>query len=416
MKIKLSELKANILLLAYLAMLISKLLVYLEEGAVKGRIFDILSWGLLLICIFLYNRDISIKHFDSTSLVLIVGILAWMVWAYFYGAMFSILNEFVPRFFLQSLPFYLDILVFSNIVINSNLTGKFIKINLFTIGAFLFWRYCINFDGIDFIRVIGNFWSSNQSVRYRNAYGLYHANATGTLCYTYLVLFVLDTYYKGSYEKTNNLVEKIFYSIECVLLVIVFIMLLSTGSRNSLICALLFPVLFLTIRYFSRIHTIERHVQVAVGIILVALLAIRLNFSSFLEQSNRLSNFSNLNLLSKYDKWITGLGISDSGNFISGVLPLLGTTYLDNFYLWVLLTTGIIGCILLLIPVGYFTVSMVSKSLRETPFFASVTAALLVAIFSAFFETNLIYPTFISSMINWIIFISVCSATASTDS
>jgi hypothetical protein len=272
--------------------------------------------------------------------------------------------------------------------------------------------YLINFNGIDFIKSIGTLFTRDVSNRYRYTYGLYHPNATGNLC---LLEFTLSFYIRKILDTNMNKGKKVlFYIINAVTV----IMLFSTASRSSITGVLIFLLIYSFINLdginekinFKLDKNIFSCIKVLIMFFIIILIIITFNYAdieNILYNSNRLGGFIyNIPILISENKIWTGLGFVDSALFGQNVLIYSSMTYIDNYYLYVLITTGIIGIAIVII-----TIIMIITKLYFTKIHCKkekniVLSIFLTLLYCGFFETCVIYPTFLSSFVILIICLS----------
>lgn len=391
----------KIFMTLYVLLLITRLLSYVNE--VQHSFYTPVSIFVLIFFIII-NISIRIKVIRNKSAKWIIGAFVfWIFWGVIYGTLFAVDKNAVLNHFAGAVVFYLNTFFCARIVCRYKLGNKFLKVNLFVIGSFLIWRYIVNFNGFEFVDSISTLFNSDSSSRYRYSYGLYHANAAGNICLCFIILMILYVIQNNKFRKIHHF--SFFRMFLYMTTIVSTIMLFSTASRNSITSLAVFILAYLWIKYYSMSGARGKLVKGALLIIFLSVLAWNMDFISLLSVSNRLYNFThNLPMLTKYNSWLTGLGFVDSGYFGSS-LTAFDTIYVDNFYLYVLLSTGIVGCIILFIPLIYFMVNLFKRHINATNDNRCIEAIFITCLYSAFFETNLLYPMFISSLIYWVLFI-----------
>lgn len=115
-----------------------------------------------------------------------------------------------------------------------NLNNITLKISIIVISLFLVWRYITDFNGLEVLGNLTNFFSSLKTERYRVTYGLSHANVAGNICCANILLISILLF-------SSKVYKKIHIRFLCSLIIILSaIMLLSTGSRTALTSVVLF--------------------------------------------------------------------------------------------------------------------------------------------------------------------------------
>ena len=349
------------------------------------------------------NLFIKISIFDKVERSVIAGFVLWILWGAIYGWVGALNKAAVYSQIKESIVFYINVFLSARIVKLYSLRKKFIVSNTIIIGLFLVWRYVVNFNGIEVFKYLSNMFSGNGSNRYRISYGLYHVNATGNLCWLFLIFIgLLFASYYDEKERMGGIMKLSICIVSCI----VIIMMLSTGSRNAITSTLVFVALIIFMINWGNSRKVERFIQASMLLAVIIGFIWTADIIALLSDSNRLFNFThNIPLLTKFNSWITGLGFVDSGYF--GLKKsIFKSVYVDNFYLYVLLSTGILGCIILFVPLIRFIFSFCVRITEKNMYSKCLTAALLTVLYSAFFETNLLYPMFISSFALWTLFLS----------
>lgn len=105
-----------------------------------------------------------------------------------------------------------------------------------------------------------------------------------------------------------------------------------------------------------------------------------------------------------------GVGLLTSGFFGLGQGKLsLGTSYVDSWYLYILMTTGLVGCALIVLPIISYAYTRIKTTCKEKFMNLnniSFSALILTMLYAGLFETNIIYPGSVSSFIYWILLLA----------
>lgn len=130
-------------------------------------------------------------------------------------------------------------------------------------------------------------------------------------------------------------------------------------------------------------------------------------YDSLFKLSNRNLNFTiNIPSLIASGKVLFGIGYVDAGLFGSNKLPM-ATWYVDNSYLYVFLTMGIAG-------IAWFIVLLARLFLKIRKYDKAFglnftfTCVFVTYMFLGMSETCIFYPTFVSSFVYFVAFISCC--------
>lgn len=297
----------------------------------------------------------------------------------------------------------INIYMFSGYIYYKKCEDRFIRITYLIISIFICIIYIFNFDNFQGVKQISMVFSNTD--RYRNSYGLSHPNDTGLICYLALLLSVY-LYKCSSYKKI------VFRTLMFGLDTVIFIVLISTASRTAITSIVLFLIVFCFMKIKSKFN-IDSSLDVFAKYIMIffgAIFSIKIyissqgiDFTEFIAQTNRIANYTiNIPILFMNHKELFGMGYFNAIAEQYG-----GTPYLDNWYLYMFLTTGIIGLILsiLLIIKVYLSISKNNeKSLIEI-----FTISYFVSqLYYSLFETQFFRAQFLNTFIFWIfIFITI---------
>ena len=153
----------------------------------------------------------------------------------------------------------------------------------------------------------------------------------------------------------------------------------------------------------------NKHWKVLINTVLIIILGLLLLISnnniaeSLFEVSNRSYNFIyNIPILIKSGRFLIGLGFIGSGEFYQ--LHAYNTFFVDNYFLYVLMSTGLIGLVFVvsfIIWLCYRLLKGKNNSMKKV-----VAIILGVNIFSSLGETCFMYPSFISCFVYTIIYLT----------
>ena len=185
------------------------------------------------------------------------------------------------------------------------------------------------------------------------------------------------------------------------------IVLLSSGSRNSMVTLLMFffALFYFRVTDFKRISKRQKSVLKAIIVVLGIFIVYITVFSSafeMFETSGRLRSFEvNIPLVLREGRLLEGLGLMNPGLFGRGRAGYI----VDNYYLYVFMETGIIG----LMMISWLLIRLTKKvhELRITnqPFYVVLSSAFVSWLVSGMGETCVIYPYFPSSLAFFVIFL-----------
>lgn len=350
------------------------------------------------------NKDFGYykkKNRTNKYFEILVGLLI------FYYLLFGIflvdynLIQYVNPTLFYNLFFLIFIFFVSRFIYKYDLMYKFVNIAYLCIAFFLGICFIQNFDGFQVLKHLSGIFVSFD--RYSNAYGLYHKNALGNISLCLLLLsFYISVYKKYILNHPKSIIDHIrnLYNV------IIFTMLLASGSRSSLTGFLAFLLLYFCMSIVTGIKNkkikYSTYFIIASSIIFIYIFPNDL-FNIFLEISNRGLNFTrNLPVLFESGRCLVGIGLINPGLFGNGTL-WSSTFYVDNYYLYVLMSTGVIGAIIVLLIfillfISIIKINKVNRNIRNC-----VMCIFIVDLYVGLFETSVINALFPSCFIYLVI-------------
>ena len=149
-----------------------------------------------------------------------------------------------------------------------------------------------------------------------------------------------------------------------------------------------------------------------VGLILIVMLLLLFSgengIAGLFTLSNRSYNFIyNVPVLVKSGRLWIGLGLIGSGEFYQ--LPQYNTFFVDNYFLYVLMSTGILGLIFMSCFMIYTLKKLINQS--NNNLFERLTLIVFgINIFSCLGETCFMYPSFASCFAFTVLYIACASS------
>lgn len=305
--------------------------------------------------------------------------------------------EYASYIYLEIITYFLfviNLFFLTRIILRLNCYKEIIWITIFTVAIFVLVLFVIYVEPVGGITLLSNAFSGIN--RYRNTFGLYHANQTGNIAN---LLFILS-FYCLHYSKNNR--SKIFIYF---LFVISMYMILASASRNAILSLGIFCIVYMCFFLYYRFNMSSRILIIVISVSILFCVVQSIDFNYLISMSLRGDNFiGNLPNLKSFSDWLIGLGMVGSGYFMLG-FSFYKTTYIDNYFLYVLMTSGIIGILLVYIPIIRIFYNIVRKKniFNEDKNF--IISLMIMMFFSSMFETNLLYPQFVSSFIYWMMII-----------
>lgn len=291
---------------------------------------------------------------------------------------------------------------------------KFLKHSYYSIGIVLFSAFVLYNDKFQFILHLSNLFSRDS--RYRWEYGFYHANFVGNISICLLLLSFIISQIK---KKTNSKVacSKILHmSINAVSIC----MLLASASRSNMLAIIVLGLTFLFANIDVWLPIKRRYTGIIQGFIIILIIMLVLfsgsdnTYDSLFKLSNRSLNFTiNIPSLIASGKVLFGIGYVDAGLFGSNKLPM-ATWYVDNSYLYVFLTMGIAGIAWFVFLLGKLLIK-IAKYDKAFDLNFTFTCVFVTYLFLGMSETCIFYPTFVSSFVYFVAFISCGFINANCD-
>lgn len=307
---------------------------------------------------------------------------------------------------LQILAFIFSIYLMSYFIGLYKLYKPFIWMTYFCSSLFIFFQFSKENYSLDVYRNLNTIF---EEERFRLDFGFNQVNTAGNLSLC-ILLFSFFLLFSNYFQPKKILSKFIFFSSVLFLDFICITVLLSTGSRSSLVALISFCMCFLLYLFNRSIFLNERDRKIIETIIflLTLFIAMKIMGVKLLDifiSSNRLNNvLLNLPILKSWKEWLFGIGVVSPGSSIyAGAGPFL--YYVDNYYLYILLTIGIIG----LLAVAFFFFSIGKKIIKQIKYSGSnifiITFSIFIAhLVSGMGESSVIYYTFPSSMIYLMIY------------
>ena len=279
--------------------------------------------------------------------------------------------------------------------------SAFISVSYYTI--FAFFVLIIIMHRIDLISIVKNinlrdFFSTKYYRRSRYAFGFYNPNALGNICTCELTL-VFYLLKKTNISALRQVLSRI---IELVVAAFFLIALLSSGSRSAVVSFAFFIAFIMLINneYYNQINTVLSFFIKSMSIVLLMSVIIEKGVSFFIEyylNSGRNKAFSNFRLINGIKNHLFGLGLFVPGEIRRMYVDGYRGDILDNYYIYVYMTMGIVGGLFILSSIFYLFWRVYRNKLKPMGTYIIALFAELLVYGTA--ETCVIYYMFVSSMI-----------------
>ncbi|MBQ8885927.1 MAG: O-antigen ligase family protein [Clostridia bacterium] len=373
----------HLLLLLYAILLTSRIAVII--GDVQSSTFWIVL-QILYICIFLavysfndskFNILLNKKKNISTMIMLLL-ILHTVLW----GIVITndSFKELIFDQFLSQMIFLLVLISTVLIVKKYNFLSDFIKVSYYCLSFFLVYHFLKYINELDLSGVLNIFKTEG---RIRANFGFGHYNTLGISCVCNICLIFLLKDKKQSCWG---------YGLKILFLIVSILMLLCSASRNALISILIYGVVLflLNIERMINSKTIATILKVFIVFSIFAIVAIVLfpNFNVLMSNANRATLFKHaIPELLKSGRWLFGLGYASNTSY---GMELTGyqTYWLDNAYVYYLVTTGVLGFILILV-LALIMFRKLLKNTKDLYAFKQIFSMFCMYLFWGMFEPSL---------------------------
>ena len=188
---------------------------------------------------------------------------------------------------------------------------------------------------------------------------------------------------------------------------VAMIVLISSASRTSISGLAGFWLVYYLLGNYQNMRVTTKAMMftaiVFVCFLLVATVDLGKVWYDFVIYSGRLENYTTpLLVVAKNNIWLAGLGF----NFVERLNRLRTVTYLDSFYLWTFLESGVIGFILLIGTIICFAFMYFRDTRYMTKFHRLAGGLLAVMLWYGLFESRMYSNRDAIDMANWILLIA----------
>lgn len=358
-----------------------------------------LKYLLFLIIIIYTSLNINLfKEINKQLLVILLFFISFFVLFPLVGYFRAYESQILINCFLSFI--YILFLYFTSHTVKSkDILDSVINILFFSVLAFLIIVYIIYGNDLFNFGNISN--AFNLDNRLRQTYGLKHANTLGNLCFVYFLV----SFYKKTYIKQKPILLRLYYFFD----VIVFFMLLNSGSRTSLTSIAIFFTVYLLSRYVFFYNKKQTFISFIFGFLILTLLIILyINIQDYIDKDEILKNTN------RYYGWLqtynyiknthfyTGLGYVNISYFYNNsfTIPLIT----DNWFLYIFVTLGVMGIlgitIILLLIIYNFAIYNKKYIDSKFPFYLSLFFSVL---YYSSFEVVFFMPSELLSYLFWIL-------------
>lgn len=296
----------------------------------------------------------------------------------------------LTRIHFREMIIYLVLLFFlANAVERYNCRLKFIEATCSAFAVYLIWCGITYFS--HFVNPLYYIYVFNRSDRIRSDFGTGSPNYMGYYCFVALIFFFSLWH---EYRQNGKLTKKIKYALLGISGWTVLI-LFSTGSRSSILSFLIFSIIsfyntYLKPRFGKSLYLIT---TIAVIVIICILYA---NWSEIWRNANREANITvNLPVFNQMNAMWKGMGYIESSGFYYGSYGY-ETWPVDIYYLYIFLSTGVFGTVIMSIPLGYILFRLIKS--RDIFIRHIMLPAYAAVLFDGFWQVNIFTYRYIATL------------------
>lgn len=389
----------------YMVFLFAKIQTRLEVPLFNDNYF-ILGYCAIITIALLFTIKNNKNLINTRFLFLIIILLLYTIifTTVFYE---ETLAQYINSYFLAFTSFLVFVFFTAYYFCIKNNVLLLIKSTYILISSFLLGCYVIYFDNFNTILHLNEYFSLNRT---RSAFGFVHENTVAEVALAALVCaFILYIAYKD-----NKLhITRKFYNYLKVSSLILIVMIISSSSRGALLAIFTMGIVYYYLYLRANKKQAVNRILFKYTIFIISFIGVIIIYNEFIRSGKfdieyRLMNFtSNIPLLIEKGKLFTGLGFVERSIFSRGLI-IEGTGYTDNYYLYVLVSTGIIGCMF----IGtFFVILWKYIFINGKLFYNSKISRVIKSIFAmvlvfAMTQATLLSPVSILSIVSMIIFIA----------
>ena len=371
--------------------------MFIMTGIVPSTTFWILFEIIYVIfCFYCYFfvAPVPMVSMEKKDRVTFFALVVILIHTVLFGLVLTndLTNHLIFPFFMRQAILIAIVFASYFLVKKYGLIKEFLKVSYYVMSLVLLTQLVINIGELNLSNIASIFISAERT---RASFGFVHYNTLGTICVVNIILGFIVKEYKRS--RTENIIQWIFFAVALV-------MLLCSASRSSLISLFIYlAVMFLIgmerIVGDKTITKIVRMFLIIAIIVIVLILIGIIDFGDLLIEANRatLVNHAIPTWLESGRIW-QGLGYLSNADYAFNLTPYR-TYWLDNSFIFYLVTTGIIGFVMIMTVVLIFAIGL-AKNAKNT-FTKKVLALFISYMFFSFFEVTM----FSSAPFNYILMV-----------
>ena len=393
----------NIFLFFWGILLISRLMVLTGNVNTAESVWILIEIAYIMICVFFlsigFDGKIKIKSLSFNNYFIQIILLLYTI---LFGKILinATILEYINSYFKSQIMFIAIVIVTAATVKKYKIFDKFIIASFYFISIYMLIQLVCNISDLNLKNIANIF---NKSERTRNSFGFGHPNNLGNICVCNIMLYLLLKNYTKEYF--NSLIQKIF-------LIMTVLMLLCSASRSSISSLMMFYLVYCylnldKLKADKKIILSLKFLIVIIGIFTVFSVLSLFSVEDILAESNRSLVFEHtLPLFFNSGRIFNGLGYVSNSVYGNNLTPYR-TYFIDNGYVYILVSTGIVGFIMILSVLIYIIRKIIEK--KEYKIKRNMISIFCVYIYIALYEATLFNGGFFSNYIYVILFISYIS-------
>lgn len=375
----------SLILISFAVMFISRVLVISGNYTipVDAILIEIIYLGIIVTIGVFKVGKIKISKKMSGSTVVSMALLLHVI---LFTCVFinPLMRKYALQMFQRQGMFVLIVVLSAWIIGKYRLFDAFLKTIFISMSLILLIQFFTNISDLQYLNIEN---VMSRVGRTRGSFGFGHYNTLGGTCVCNILIAHLIQKRKCAGVYLKWLIVPFMF--------LTFVMLLVSASRSSIsalgIYICLYAFLNLEIKKLGRRTT--RFLKIFLGCFMVMLLMFNLgmSFDTFLVESNRFTLF-NVALPTFFNsgRMMVGLGYAPTEVYGLNETPYL-TYWLDNGYIYTLVTTGYIGSFIYIIALGAITKNM--RKLSKCDIGKNMICILVVYLYVALFEATLFTGT-----------------------
>lgn len=336
--------------------------------------------GIITLSLVVQKEIFMSKKNDIMRAVIVLFVIYWVLFGFIFVN--PVMKEYTNGMVQRQGLFLAVVIVTVSFIKKQNLFNNFVRTSFSTVSLVLIFQFFTNISDVTKINIFNLF---NTETRSRVNFGLGHYNNLGAICVCGLILGSLIVRLKVAKKKEKSIIYCLMF--------LMLLMLLGSASRNSVTGILIFVLveIYLNLEKYALGKIYKNFIKI---IIVMAVFIIGfwgmsgISIENLLIESNRMTLFSvALPTFFKSGRTWIGLGLA-SGEIYGQNLTSYKTYWMDNGYIYTLITSGYIGAIIYTLA-AVLLLWGIYKMSKENQLGKIIMGIYIMYLFGALFETTL---------------------------